>query len=178
MQECEARNWPMPRNLHLQFDNCGENKNKEMFCYASLLVESKFVDEVHLNFLVVGHTHCNLDQEFSCVSKRIDNCCYIGSPLAMRELYLTVHDPEWNPDIIGNRKYISVHLKHTHDWRDFFKDIVNTSIKYFQVPHRFMVSRYCDRAIMQYSLFTEPSLSPNAMVWLPKKPVILYFLLI
>jgi hypothetical protein len=143
-----------------------------MFCYASLLVESNFVDEVYLSFLVVGHTHCNLDQEFSCVSTRIDECCFIGSPLAMRELYMTVHNPDAHPD----RKCFSMHLKHTYDWKEYFKDICNTSIKYFQVPHRFRITRFLGRAITQYSLFTESSLSPSAMVWLPKTPVNLNYI--
>jgi hypothetical protein len=160
---------PMPGHLHLQFDNCGENKNKEMFCYVSLLVESGFIKDAEINFLVVGHTHCNLDQEFSCVSKRIDECTYIGSPLAMQELYMTVHNPEASPD----RKCLSIYLRHTYDWKEYFKCICNGGIKYFQVPHRFKIFMplHLDRAIMQYSLFTNESLDDRLTNWLPKQPV-------
>jgi hypothetical protein len=52
-----SRGLKMPRVLWLQFDNCGENKNKEMFAYMSLLVEGFFFDSVEINFLIVGHTH-------------------------------------------------------------------------------------------------------------------------
>jgi hypothetical protein len=37
-----------PKALWLQFDNCGENKNKQMFAYASILVEDLFFDEVEV----------------------------------------------------------------------------------------------------------------------------------
>jgi len=30
----------VPNILYLQFDNCGENKNKYMMAYASMLIES------------------------------------------------------------------------------------------------------------------------------------------
>ena len=47
----------LPRNLALQLDNCGENKNKVMFSFLSLLIESHIFDTIHANFLIVGHTH-------------------------------------------------------------------------------------------------------------------------
>jgi hypothetical protein len=68
--ELEKRNLLTPRIITFQFDNCGENKNKEMFCYASLLVELGSFDTVNINFLVVGHTHCNLDQTFSVCHRK------------------------------------------------------------------------------------------------------------
>lgn len=37
-----------PRELWLQFDNSGENKNKEMFVYLSLLVEDSYFDLVEV----------------------------------------------------------------------------------------------------------------------------------
>lgn len=37
-----------PKALWLQFDNCGENKNKQMFAYASILVEDLYFDEVEV----------------------------------------------------------------------------------------------------------------------------------
>ena len=37
-----------PRELWLQFDNSGENKNKEMFCYLSMLVEDSIFDVVEV----------------------------------------------------------------------------------------------------------------------------------
>ena len=37
-----------PRTLGLQFDNCGENKNKEMFGYISVLIEDFIFDVIEV----------------------------------------------------------------------------------------------------------------------------------
>ena len=135
-----------------------------MFCYASMLVEGGFSEEVHLSFLIVGHTHCNLDQNFSVLSKKIDDAAFIGSPLAMRELYGVAHKKE------RDRPKLNIHLQYVYDWADHFKDIANKDIKYFQVPHRFKItmSKQYNRAICQYMLFTHEDLVTEC--WLPKTP--------
>jgi hypothetical protein len=33
----------MPKEVHFQWDNCGENKNKYVFMYSALLVELDFI---------------------------------------------------------------------------------------------------------------------------------------
>lgn len=40
------KGFSLPRQQFWQFDNSGENKNKEMFCFASLLVELDIASEV------------------------------------------------------------------------------------------------------------------------------------
>jgi hypothetical protein len=52
-----------------QYDNCGENKNQFLIGFFSMLVETKQVKYVELHFLLVGHTHCSVDQYFSVLSK-------------------------------------------------------------------------------------------------------------
>jgi hypothetical protein len=135
-----------------------------MFCYASLLCEAGFADEINLSFLIVGHTHCNLDQNFSVLSKKIEDASWIGSPLALHELYSIAHSQE------KHRPKLNIQLRYVYDWKSHFKDVENTDIKYFQVPHRFRITmnkRY-NRAICQYMLFTPEDLVTEA--WLPKLP--------
>jgi len=79
-------NLEVPEVLDLQFDNCGENKNKVMFSYLSLLVEQDYFKEINVGFLVVGHTHSSIDQYFSVLSKAIQSKTFIGSPLALLNL--------------------------------------------------------------------------------------------
>jgi hypothetical protein len=43
-----ARKLLTPRTLWLQFDNSGENKNKEMLTYLSMLIEDSIFDEVEV----------------------------------------------------------------------------------------------------------------------------------
>jgi hypothetical protein len=135
-----------------------------MFCYASLLVEGGFAAEVNLSFLIVGHTHCNLDQNFSVLAKKIEDAVFIGSPLALHELYSIAHTKE------RHRPKLNIQLRYVYDWKTHFKDIANTEIKYFQVPHRFRItlSKQYNRAICQYMLFTPEDLVTES--WLPKIP--------
>ena len=149
-----------------------------MFCYSSLLVETGLVDEVNLSFLVVGHTHCNLDQEFSVHSRKISKSAWIGSPLAMQELYLMARKEAENEEEkthdddqrgrskkMKSRITLGVQLQYIFDWKSFFRPVVNKNIKYFQVPHRFKISRVNEVAICQYMLFTDESLEKEE--WLP-----------
>jgi hypothetical protein len=82
-----------------------------MFCYASLLVELGYFEEVNINFLVVGHTHCNLDQNFSVLSNKIFRSQYIASPLAMRDLLGIAHKDK------NERPLYNVQIEVVHDYK-------------------------------------------------------------
>jgi len=160
--ELEKQNLLMPRIMNFQFDNCGENKNKEMFAYASLMVELGYFDEFNLNFLIVGHTHCNLDQNFSVLATKIHDAEYVNSPIAMRDLLGIAHKD------LNERPTYNIKVDVVHDYKTFFEPFVNKSIKYYQVPHRFRIRRYCGRAIFQYMLFTPDNQATG--IWLPREP--------
>jgi len=59
----------VPDCIMFQYDNYGENKNQFLMGFFSMLVETKQVKYVELHFLLVGHTHCSVDQYFSVLSK-------------------------------------------------------------------------------------------------------------
>ena len=77
----------LPRELHTQWDNCGENKNKFMMLFNALLVELDYFDKITMAFLIVGHTHASIDQYFSCLRKRIRRATFIASPPALHHLF-------------------------------------------------------------------------------------------
>jgi len=55
----------LPPILNVQMDNAaGDNKNRYVFCFWSLLVANKIFREVYLNFMIVGHTHDDTDALF------------------------------------------------------------------------------------------------------------------
>ena len=54
--------------LYLQMDNCSENKNKILFGFLTDLVGRAVFYEIHVGFLMVGHTHEDIDQYFSVIS--------------------------------------------------------------------------------------------------------------
>jgi len=70
----------IPRILKLQFDNCGDNKNKESLAFYSLLIEGYNFDEIEIAFLIVGHTHASIDHYFSVISRAIKKATFIGTP--------------------------------------------------------------------------------------------------
>ncbi|GBG80651.1 hypothetical protein CBR_g31111 [Chara braunii] len=63
---------PFPIVLYLTLDNTSkENKNKFVLAYLVFLVKMNVFSKVKLNFLLVGHTHDDIDQMFSCFSRKL-----------------------------------------------------------------------------------------------------------
>jgi hypothetical protein len=85
----------MPRTLWLQFDNCGENKNKEMIGYMSLLVEGFFFDAVEMTFLIVGHTHAMRHEDRRGGGSDNGGVCIVGGALVVRALRATCSRSSW-----------------------------------------------------------------------------------
>ncbi|XP_072048256.1 uncharacterized protein [Amphiura filiformis] len=62
----------LPEVLYLQFDNCWrENKNIYVLGFCYLLVALGIVQKVRINFLIVGHTHNDVDQAFSRIAEAL-----------------------------------------------------------------------------------------------------------
>lgn len=62
----------LPEILFVQADNCTrENKNKYFMAYFEMLVALGVFETVEISFLPVGHTHTDIDQAFSAVSRRL-----------------------------------------------------------------------------------------------------------
>ena len=55
----------LPATMYIQADSAGDNKSQWMLCWLAWLVAEGYVAEVFLSFLVVGHTHEDVDQTFS-----------------------------------------------------------------------------------------------------------------
>ena len=60
---------PMPQVLLLQADNASDNKNFAMLLFLAMLVYHGYTEEVFLSFLLVGHTHEDIDQLFSRLTR-------------------------------------------------------------------------------------------------------------
>lgn len=50
---------------------CRDNKNKYILTFAAILVDMGIFRKVKIGFLPVGHTHEDIDQLFSCISRRL-----------------------------------------------------------------------------------------------------------
>jgi hypothetical protein len=64
---------PLPPILYLQLDNTArENKNKYVMAYLNMLVELGTFEKIKVGFLLVGHTHDQIDQMFSKFSVKLN----------------------------------------------------------------------------------------------------------
>ena len=84
-----GRGFNLPRTAWFQMDNCpSENKNKTINAYMSMLVDLGHLDVVQLNYLVVGHTHCPIDQKLGALSTIIHKQEFIATPEALMHLLM------------------------------------------------------------------------------------------
>ena len=138
----------LPPVLYLQLDNCyRENKNKYVIAFCCLLVELGIFKKIKIGFLMVGHTHEDVDQLFSrfsvhfnrndakCLPSLLDRFehCYSPSPSGI----------------------ILERLFNVSDWLE--KHI--EKIEYHTMPHQFKI--FCDpsggKAKLMYKLWSTDS---------------------
>ena len=154
----------LPSHLILQFDNCKENKNKSVFTYISLLVQLGHFRKVEVFFLIVGHTHCSIDQYFSSCATEIWNALFIGSPLALEALLARYENERNFSGKAWKRKgdsekerakpLIVRKISVVYDMVSAFKRLTNKKIKYFIIPHCFVFELFCGVCCMQYKMFS------------------------
>ena len=61
---------PLPKKLFLQLDNSAkDNKNRYVMAFCSLLTTKRVFKEVTVGFLIVGHTHEDINAHYSYMSK-------------------------------------------------------------------------------------------------------------
>jgi hypothetical protein len=63
---------PLPRKLLLLMDSCvKDNKNHHLLVFLSLLTICEVFKKVQMGFLMVGHTHENIDGSFGYLLKKL-----------------------------------------------------------------------------------------------------------
>ena len=76
---------PLTSILNVQMDNAtGDNKNRFVFCFWSLLVANKIFREVYVNFMIVGHIHDDIDALFGRWSIALKKESFPTIPLLMK----------------------------------------------------------------------------------------------
>jgi hypothetical protein len=62
----------LPKKLLFQMDNCvKDNKNHHLLAFLSLMITRKVSEQMQLRFLIVGHTHEDIDGNFGYLSKTL-----------------------------------------------------------------------------------------------------------
>ena len=86
--------------LTLQLDNAsGNNKNRWVFAFCSLLVYRAIFREVYINFLIVGHTHEDIDALFGRWSTMLKTKDYLTIPRLMKS-FMDCETPSVIPHFI------------------------------------------------------------------------------
>jgi hypothetical protein len=76
---------PLSPILNVQMDNAaGDNKNRFVFCFWSLFVAKGIFREVYVNFMLVGHTHDDIDALFGRWSMLLKKDNFPTIPLLMK----------------------------------------------------------------------------------------------
>lgn len=116
-------------------------------------------------FLVVGHTHNILDQWFSVLSKAIRGAHFIGSVLALHELYKIAH----GAGVAHLRPTLVHQLKLYHDWRRYYSSVRNDTIHHYRIPlrYRFKLDETLGVCIMEYMKFSPPHGLKHLEKWQP-----------
>jgi hypothetical protein len=84
----------LPPTLHVQLDNCAkDNKCRYVFCFWSLLVAKEIFKEVFVSFLMVGHTHDDIDASFGRWNMKLHEEDFLTIPLLMKSYMDLDHMP-------------------------------------------------------------------------------------
>ncbi|KAL9953863.1 hypothetical protein ACROYT_G041336 [Oculina patagonica] len=143
----------LPPYLFLQMDNCyRECKNRYILGFCSLLVEKGIFKEVRLSFLMVGHTHEDVDQFFSRISRRLHKKDSMTLPALVRNIH-KAHTPA--PDVHV--------LKYVFDIKAWLEPYLN-SVKRHVYPHAYKFFKRDGRVTMRYKKWA------NDKTWLPDGP--------
>jgi hypothetical protein len=59
----------LPPVLYLQLDNAPDNKSKRFLAFIGFLIQNNIFKKIKLSYLVVGHTHEDVDGLFSAISR-------------------------------------------------------------------------------------------------------------
>ncbi len=130
-----------------------------MFMYLSYLVETGVLISIEVNFLIVGHTHCSIDQYFSVLSRAIKESEFVGSPFAIQYIYQHAHSSNKDNPLVQN--FIEVVPDYV---KAFAPYLIGKEIAYYGVPHCFIFFLFKTKCVMQYKLFS------SFKKWLPEPP--------
>jgi hypothetical protein len=93
-----------------------------MFCPLIEIIEEWYVDSIEIIFFILaGHTHNILDQWFGVLAATIRKANFIGSFIALYELYRIAHDE-------SSRK---LRLKRSNSWKKRYASVANEFIHIF-----------------------------------------------
>ena len=125
-------------SLYLQIDNCGENINKTLIAFLTDLVRKKVFRKIKACFLVVGHTHDDIDQVFATISTYLRQV-HVVCP-DRESLFRAIEDAF----IKAEEKPLVFPLAATDifDYTAFYEHKIDKNISHHQIPHQFRIKTF------------------------------------
>ena len=163
---------PLPRRICVNADNASDNKCWTVLLFLGMLVYHRYTNECFLSFLLVGHTHEDIDQLFSVLSRYLKRLGKVMGPNEFQdELHNAMH--------AAKRPAIIERIECLLDWdTHLFPHLVKpapTGIQHatlgtkedgdveVEVPHLFWIHRRSDGVVVLH--YKELAAHP---VFLPK----------
>lgn len=150
-------NLSWPTTLYLQLDNSTkDNKNCSVKAFLSYLILIGVFDEIHINYLPVGHTHEDIDQLFSVITyalKRHDAYTFPQWQMVVSEAFnddlMKPHKIEWIWCLHDYENWIAPHRadKKIHEFKsEVYHFRMQKSAKGRQVDCFYAMHDYCANA--------------------------------
>ena len=149
--------------LFLQVDNCGENKNKTMFGFLTHLVRENIFHKVKAGFLMVGHTHEDIDQFFSTIAthlKNIETLCP-DQPSLFQEIRNAFKNSVDQPDIF------CLQASEIFDYVNYYESVLDPSLAHHQEPHQFRIKTFYDESTQSSTVLVHYKMWCHSKHWLP-----------
>ncbi|XP_074659473.1 uncharacterized protein LOC141912156 [Tubulanus polymorphus] len=121
----------LPPTLYLQMDNCWrDNKNRFVFAFLHMLVQMRIFDKIKVSFLMVGHTHEDIDQLFSRFSTYLNR----HDAITMQQLMSAFEacDKKHSP--------VGIEIDHCYNISSWLSEEIE-KISFHSKPHVFKISR-------------------------------------
>jgi hypothetical protein len=134
-----------------------------MFAWFQHLCDDRYFNSIEVFYLFAGHTHSPLDQNFSVVNKAIKRAEFIGSTIAMQELFKLEQKSK------ASRITDVITLDIYHDYVKYYDPVINNLVHYFGGPHRFLIEYQKQWGLSDVVyMWQSPDGWDNA--WLPSRP--------
>ena len=150
----------LPLILCIQADNCRrEYKNKYLLGFSALLVGLGYFEEVWLRFLLIGHTHSDIDQRFSCISHVLkgDDISSVSELLELIQNHIPGHanEPVWYARLMeyiwDSKDFITPHL-HSSGGTEFVG---------LSEPNHFRFFQHNGKPHVQYKIYANDAWGPT-----------------
>ena len=119
--------------LYVQADNCTENKNKVVFAVEEILLKIAMQEKgVKLrfenNYLLVNHTHEDIDQVFKCIADLIRNI----DTITVEELRAAIA----KLNMKAGQFLEQIFLNCAYDFHGLLDALIDKELHYYKSPHQ------------------------------------------